>query len=105
MAHGPAQGGVHSGHRIEVAVVARRSSCSWPVRATTTRHEVGKMKESSLGFGLMFGFIFQQKITVDLVRGSWTSAGWGPQWTQKRGGGGGSPELLLLTGTGHDGSS
>jgi hypothetical protein len=29
----------------------------------------------------------------------------GPQWTQNRGGGGGSLELLLLAGTGHDGSS
>jgi hypothetical protein len=29
----------------------------------------------------------------------------GPWWTQNRGGGGGSPELLLPTGMGHDGSS
>jgi hypothetical protein len=59
MAHGLAQGGVHGGHRIELAVVARRSSYSLPVRATMARHEVGKMKESSQGFGLIFGFIFQ----------------------------------------------
>jgi hypothetical protein len=29
----------------------------------------------------------------------------GPRWTQNRGGGGGSPELLLSTGIGHGGSS
>jgi hypothetical protein len=44
-------GAVHGGHRTEAAMVAHRSSCSWSVRATAARHEVGKMKESSPGFG------------------------------------------------------
>jgi hypothetical protein len=42
---------------------------------------------------------------MDRVHGSWTTGGTGPRWTQNRGGGGGSPELLLPAGTGHNDSS
>jgi hypothetical protein len=42
---------------------------------------------------------------MDRVHGSWTAGGAGPRWTQNRGEGGGSPELQLLAGTGHGGSS
>jgi hypothetical protein len=44
-------GAVHGGHRIEVVVGAHRSSYSQLVQATTARHEVGKTKKSSPGFG------------------------------------------------------
>jgi hypothetical protein len=43
-------GAVHGGHRTEAAVVARWSSCSRPVWATTARNEVGKTKENSPEF-------------------------------------------------------
>jgi hypothetical protein len=43
-------GMVHGGHRTEAAVVAHRSSCSRPVWAMVSHHEVAKMKKSSLGF-------------------------------------------------------
>jgi hypothetical protein len=43
-------GAVHGGHRIEVAVVARQSSCSRSVRATVAHYEVGKMEKSSPRF-------------------------------------------------------
>jgi hypothetical protein len=41
---------VHDGPRTVEAVVAHWSSCSRPVQATGTRHEVGKTKRSSSGF-------------------------------------------------------
>jgi hypothetical protein len=44
-------GAVHSGHRIEVVVVAHWSSRSRQVWATAAHHEVGKTKKCSSGFG------------------------------------------------------
>jgi hypothetical protein len=43
-------GAIHGGHRTEAAMVAHRSSCSRPIRATAARHEVGKTKKSLSGF-------------------------------------------------------
>jgi hypothetical protein len=51
MTHEPRVALVHGGHRTEEAVVAHRSSCSRPIRATTAHREVGKTKKSSSGFG------------------------------------------------------
>jgi hypothetical protein len=38
---------------------------------------------------------------VDLVHKLWTGTGRGPWWTEDRGDGGGSPELMLMAGSGH----
>jgi hypothetical protein len=41
---------------------------------------------------------------VDSVHKLWTSAGRGPWWTEDTRGGDGSPELLLIAGSGHGSS-
>jgi hypothetical protein len=41
---------------------------------------------------------------MDLVHGLWTMGEVVSRWTKNRGGGNGSPDLLLLAYMGHDGS-